>query len=125
MENADSGQITVPVKRAKRSPCRRIRWACGVCLFVVIVWLAISAQITWQFTHRRSAPRAEHPPALPDLVIEESALNTSDGLRLGAWFVRGRPDGAAIVLLHGIGGSRSDTTPMLPTLHEQGYTILA
>ena len=41
-----------------------------------------------------------------------------------AWWVPGRRR-TWVVLVHGLGGSRSDTLPAMPTLHDLGYPILA
>jgi len=41
-----------------------------------------------------------------------------------AWWIPGRRS-TWVVLVHGLGGSRSDTLPAIPTLHELGYPLLA
>ena len=48
----------------------------------------------------------------------------SDGVRLAGWYVPGR-NGAAVILLHGSHGTRSDTLAHLRMLHAAGYGVLA
>jgi pimeloyl-ACP methyl ester carboxylesterase len=41
-----------------------------------------------------------------------------------AWYVSGRRS-TWVILIHGLGGSRADTLPPMPTLHALGYPMLA
>jgi uncharacterized protein len=48
---------------------------------------------------------------------------TPDGLELGGWYVPGS-NGAAIIVLHGFGGTRDDLLPEAALLYEQGFGLL-
>ncbi len=41
-----------------------------------------------------------------------------------AWYLRGRRS-TWVILIHGLGGSRTDTLPAMPILHALGYPMLA
>src|SRR5581483_1801449 len=52
------------------------------------------------------------------------SFQASDGVRLTGWYAAGR-NGAAVILLHGSHGTRSDTIGQLRMLHAAGYAVLA
>ena len=58
--------------------------------------------------------------------IEDVALETSDGLRLGAWLVRaqGRDRGIAVLVANGNGGNRAGRAPLARALAAHGLTVL-
>jgi pimeloyl-ACP methyl ester carboxylesterase len=58
-----------------------------------------------------------HPPF-------EEAFVASEGLRLRTWTVVGRPDRAAVVLVHGLGDSLEGYTEHARVLHRRGHTVL-
>jgi pimeloyl-ACP methyl ester carboxylesterase len=58
-----------------------------------------------------------HPPF-------EEAFVASEGLRLRTWTVVGRPDRAAVVLVHGLGDSLEGYTGHARVLHHRGHTVL-
>jgi len=61
------------------------------------------------------------PP--PDGFTEASPV-TSDGVRLAAWYAPPR-NGAAVILVHGAGGSREDSRRLAATLRDRGYGVLS
>ncbi len=73
-------------------------------------------------------PRAE-AVALPATVLfdglRDVRIDTSDGVRLHAWYWPGRANGYAILFLHGNAGDRSDRRALLRALHDRGYALLA
>jgi uncharacterized protein len=58
-----------------------------------------------------------------NLKIQQIALTTSDGYRLHGWYIPSRNE-AAILLLHGRGGNRTDLLPYAEFLAERGYGLL-
>ena len=54
----------------------------------------------------------------------EEAFVTSDGLRLRTWTLRGRPDRAAVVIVHGLGDTLESYTGHAEALHRRGHTVL-
>jgi pimeloyl-ACP methyl ester carboxylesterase len=66
-------------------------------------------------------PRAAvHPWAVPHRDVQ---LTAPDGVRLAAWYVPGR-NGAAVVLVHGGGGSRDGVKLHADMLLAHGYGVL-
>ena len=55
--------------------------------------------------------------------LQKVALQTSDGLKLGAWFAPGRRR-AAVVLVHGGGANRLQLFPEARMLAQRGYGVL-
>lgn len=75
---------------------------------VVVLWLASSFAVLQMLRRRSSPPRSEPAPATWAGRCEELRLETTDGERLGAWFVDApRSSGPSVVVLHGKGGSRT------------------
>jgi pimeloyl-ACP methyl ester carboxylesterase len=62
-------------------------------------------------------------PADHGLDYEDIRVTTDDGVELAAWYVPGT-NGAAVVVLHGAGSTRSDTLDQADVLHRNGYTVL-
>ena len=54
----------------------------------------------------------------------EEAFVVSDAGRLRTWTVRGRPDRAAVVVVHGLGDTLESYTDHARTLHRRGHTVL-
>jgi pimeloyl-ACP methyl ester carboxylesterase len=68
--------------------------------------------------------RGAQDPADVLLRVEEVALTASDGVRLSAWSIRGRPGAPPIVLVHDLGGSRADLLNAAVILNRAGYALL-
>jgi alpha-beta hydrolase superfamily lysophospholipase len=56
--------------------------------------------------------------------VESLRLHTSDGEELGAWYLPGKPEQPAVILLHGNRATRSSMIPIAEFLHEAGHTML-
>lgn len=54
----------------------------------------------------------------------DAGLTTSDGVRLAAWYAPSK-NGAAVILVHGAGGSRESVNPLASMLVEHGYGVLS
>ena len=67
------------------------------------------------------APRETVRPF--DLVHQDVSLHTRDGLRLAAWYVPSR-NGAAVVVVHGGGGTRNGSERHARMLARAGYGVL-
>jgi hypothetical protein len=64
-------------------------------------------------------------PADAGLAFEDLALNTSDGERLGAWYVPGPTNArGTVIVCHGNGGNIGDRLPALQALHRLGFNTL-
>ena len=92
-------------------------------VLVIAQWLILPAVDVGLITN---APR---PPAAGAATLgyagaRDVSFRASDGVRLAGWYVPGR-NGAAVILLHGSHGTRSDTLAHLRLLAAAGYGVLA
>jgi alpha-beta hydrolase superfamily lysophospholipase len=104
---------------------RRVRTLLVVGLAAaVLAWLASSAFVAWRLTHRARPLYAEPVPARGAGRVREEVVATRDGQRLGAWFLPRASPRAAVLVLHGSGGSRSDMLDLALWLSDQGLAVL-
>ncbi|TAJ45379.1 alpha/beta hydrolase [Methanofollis fontis] len=61
----------------------------------------------------------------PPPGFEEVGFTTEDGIPLAAWYAPPSGTGAAIILIHGAGGSRHDICSYALMLQRHGYGVLA
>ena len=91
-----------------------------VIAFLGLIWLLQSRLIYFPATDLRS-------PADLGLAPGESvAYDTSDGLRLGAWFFRasGPPPHRTVLVFNGNGGNRAYRAPLAAALQRHGVHVL-
>ncbi len=89
--------------------------ALGLC-----AWLLAGAGATWWLTHPAWYRRAS--------VVNDShriTMTTRDGLRLVGTYRGGEGDGACVVVLHGIGGSRGALQDRVAWLVSEGHDVLS
>lgn len=96
-----------------------------VFLAVVVAFLAL----VWLTQRRLIYFPTAHLPSLDDagIVASESVtFETSDGLRLGAWFFAGSgpPPRLTIVVFPGNAGNRAHRVPLAAALRRQGLQVL-
>ena len=82
----------------------------------------------WSFWLSVRPPRISIPgtPELYKLSAEDAVIETSDGLKLAAWFIPAQ-DGnrdAAVVLLHGYPAEKADMLSIAAALHPEFATLL-
>lgn len=73
-----------------------------------------------------NVPRTEvgdRTPAAANLTFDEVTFETDDGVTLSAWYIPSR-NGAAVVLVHGAGSTRSGVLEHAVVLAENGYGAL-
>ncbi len=78
---------------------------------------------------RMTSPRRRPPEATPasaGLAYEEVELRSTDGVRLGGWWVPVEGSSRVAVLVPGWGGSKADEHVLrtTPVYHEAGYSVL-
>jgi pimeloyl-ACP methyl ester carboxylesterase len=99
-------------------------------LFLVVLLVFVLLVSTLWLAQRRLIyfpDRAAVPPAAGAIAgARDVALDTSDGLRLGAWLVppAGLDRGAAVLVAPGNGSSRRYRTPLANALAREGLTVL-
>jgi uncharacterized protein len=94
-----------------------------LCVYVIAQWLIAPAINVGLITH---APRpvAAGAANLGLAGARDVTFLASDGVRLAGWYVPGR-NGAAVIVLHGSHGTRSDARAHLRMLVDAGYGVLA
>jgi dienelactone hydrolase len=95
-------------------------------VLATIVLLAVSLMTLGQALAASWVPRTEvgRRPADLGLSADDVRLHTSDGVALAAWYVPPR-NGAAVVVAHGAGSTRSSVLDHATVLVDHGYGILA
>lgn len=63
-------------------------------------------------------------PPPPDLKAENVSFRGSNGATLKGWFVRGAASQGAVILIHGIHGSRLNMLDRAEWLRREGYSVL-
>jgi pimeloyl-ACP methyl ester carboxylesterase len=109
---------TVPTGRA--GPLRR---------FILIVLLVVALPVVAAVLLLRSVtqpPSSRERPDPSELLLnaEEASMIASDGVTIGAWFVKGRPGAPPIILCHDLGGTRGDLLNAAVILNKAGYPLL-
>ena len=109
-------------------PSRRrrvLRWSVFLILavlFALYIVFPIGIGVSVVLPYRE---RAGTPPA----GFESISLTTADGVTLAAWYkppmASAPANGAAIIVIHGAGGSREGMRPYAEMLARQGYGVLA
>lgn len=88
--------------------------------------VALATFVVGQAVALTNVPRTAVGPATPadrGLPYRDVAFPAADGTRLSAWFVPSR-NGAAVVLLHGAGSTRSATLAHATVLARHGFGVL-
>jgi alpha-beta hydrolase superfamily lysophospholipase len=91
---------------------------------LVTLWFLASLAVAHRLTRRAQPPLPEPLPTADWGRFESHRLKTSDGQEIGAWFVPGAEYAASILLVHGIGASRSACLGRAKMLATQGYSVL-
>ncbi len=91
---------------------------------VVLQFVILPVAIAVYATNPPATEVGAETPADRGLDYEDVTFTTSDGVRLSAWYVPSA-NGAAVVLRHGSGSTRSDVLDEAATLAGAGYGVLA
>jgi alpha-beta hydrolase superfamily lysophospholipase len=91
---------------------------------LLTVRLLASLAVAYRFTRRPQPPFPEPLPATDWGKFEPHRLKTSDGQEIGAWLVVGAGDAPSVLLIHGIGASRSACLSRAKMLATQGFWVL-
>lgn len=106
---------------------RSVRWwgrLLGIPL--VLLLLYVSLWSLGQSVAATNVPRTAvgvETPADAGCAYEDVELTTTDGVALSGWYVRSR-NGAAVVLAHGAGSTRSGALDQAVVLARHGYGVL-
>ena len=103
---------------------RRFKFGLLALGVLLTLWLLASLAVAYRLTRRPQPPFPEPLPAADWGKFEPHRLKTSDGQEIGAWLVVGARDAPSILLIHGIGASRSACLSRAKMLATQGYSVL-
>lgn len=91
-----------------------------------IAGLAIPAILLWAGAVHLTAPNpAKVGDAPADLAARSMSIPYDDAQTVAAWYVSGKQDTGAILLLHGIRANRASQIPRMRLLAAEGYSVLA
>jgi dienelactone hydrolase len=90
---------------------------------VVVAFVLFPLTVAVNVTNRPPGQLETATPADRGLSYEDVVLRTSDGVELSAWYVPSA-NGAALVLLHGAGSTRSAVLDHAVVLARHGYGVL-
>ena len=101
------------------------RWRRAVAALLIVLAMGGAAYLIAIPVAVTNAPRPAIgvDPASVGLVHSDVTLRTADGVDLAAWYVESS-NGAAVVLLHGAGSTRSDVLDHAAVLAGAGYGVL-
>lgn len=87
--------------------------------------LLIALIAIWSIGTSLSAPARVEVGSLPaDLIGENVSFPSSSGATLRGWLLPGQKGGGAVVLMHGVRGSRLQMLPRARFLSGAGFTVL-
>jgi fermentation-respiration switch protein FrsA (DUF1100 family) len=113
--------VTMAHAPARRLPARWGRRAGGVVAAALALLWVVMPVATALFVSGK--PRSPVPAGALAIPHENVWFRSSDGLRLAGWYVPSRT-GAAIVVVHGGGGSRAGAVLHARMLARHGYGVL-
>ncbi|MGR6967761.1 alpha/beta hydrolase [Geodermatophilus sp. URMC 61] len=109
---------------AARGPVRRLARA----VLVLAVVLVVLTGLLWGWQRRLVYLPDDGPVPAAATVLpgaRDVVLETSDGLRLGAWFLPGRDaEAPAVLVANGNGGHRGLRAPLAAALARRGLAVL-
>lgn len=96
-------------------------------LLPALAWVALAVVITlgllWVF-QRSLIYLPTQAVAEPPQDVDEVAIETDDGLTLGAWLVSADDPRGAVIVFNGNAGNRSHRLPLGEALSHAGFTVL-
>ena len=91
-------------------------------LGAVVAPIAIASFLAGSFLIKPCPCPVGAPPA--DFPAESVTFRNASGIALKGWFYEGEPGGGAVILLHGVHGSRLQMLPTAMWLAGLGYSVL-
>jgi uncharacterized protein len=93
----------------------------------VVAVIALVVGLLWQFQRRLIYfPSTVAVPSAAAFLpgARDVVLTSSDGVRLGAWYLPGAPGSAAVLVANGNAGDRSARAPLARALGARGLSVL-
>jgi alpha-beta hydrolase superfamily lysophospholipase len=114
----EAGQLILKITWRR---CKR--WLVSLAVLLT-VWLLVSLAVAYRLTRRSQPPFSEPLPTVDWATFEPHRLKTSDFQEIGAWLVAGAGNASTVLLIHGIGASRSACLTRAKMLATHGYSVL-
>jgi uncharacterized protein len=89
----------------------------------LLVFVLYPLTVAVNATNRPATPLGPAVPSDRGLAYENVVVPTADGVHLSGWYVPSR-NGAAVIVLHGAGSTRSAVLPHGTVLARHGYGVL-
>ena len=108
---------------------RRVPAALQLATIVAVTYLLASSVAAWNLAEMALHPgRRTPPPVAPawlHVPADDPSIQASDGAELQAWYIRPtHPNGAAVILLHGMADTRSGVAGYALMFLQHGYSVL-
>ena len=96
--------------------------AMGVAVILLLVFIVLPYFISTLYTGSVGPRRqAQQTPADIGLAYEDVTLNTSDGLKLGAWYLPNEAGRGTVIYCHGHLNHRGQMLDQAAFMHQQGF----
>ena len=107
------------------SPSLKRRWKRAAVAAVLVVPLVLVLIVAWRAGTSLSAPARRSVGALPtDLRGRAVEFESASGSTIRGWLIPGERGAGAVVLMHGVRGSRLNMLGRARFLSAAGYTVL-
>ncbi|MDB5388808.1 MAG: Alpha/beta hydrolase family protein [Planctomycetaceae bacterium] len=103
---------------------RFFKIACFGLGLLFLAWFGISLLAAYSLLTRARSRFVETVPQSPKFDVEEFQLTTSDGETIGSWYIPGKPNFPAVILIHGNGGHRATRWPQAVLIQRAGFSVL-
>lgn len=115
---------TSPPPTTDRRRRRRFIRSLRLLGITLLVWVVVSWVVAYRLTRRPRARFDEPVPTVSWAKVEPHRFTTRDGQQLGAWYIPGREDAPAVLLLHGNRGSRGNCLSRAEMMTSRGCPVL-
>jgi uncharacterized protein len=102
-----------------------MRWAAKTVIVLFCLWFVGSGIAAFCLVHRLWFPRAQPAPRVEWAKIQDVRLTTADGVSIGGWVICSGERPSVVLLLHGLGESKSKMLPRMQKLAEHHYPSMA
>ena len=101
------------------------RIAVAVLSASAVVFVGLSVRAAEGLLHPGRRPVAPVCPCVAHVRCGDAAVTSKDGTHLNGWYYEpDQPNGAAVILLHGVGGNREDLVGLGVLFEKSGFQVL-